>query len=120
MTIGERLKQWRKENKYTTIDISEKTGISQSAISDYENNKKAIGSNALIALNDSYNIDINWLLTGVKDENIFTDDEYQIIQYYRLCDNKTKEQILNFILFCYANQNNASTNEGNFPTSRIG
>lgn len=121
MTVGERLRIWRKEKGITSIDIRDKTGIPTSLISDYENDKKAIGSKNLISLYETYDIDIVWILTGNKNENALSDNEYQIIQYYRLCDTKTKEQIMNFILFCLANQNNAaSEDKGKSFTSKIG
>ena len=50
MTIGERLRCWRKENKLKTTEISEKTGISTGALSNYENDKREISCNFLLKL----------------------------------------------------------------------
>jgi transcriptional regulator with XRE-family HTH domain len=120
MTIGERLKKWRKDNGYTTLDIAAKTGLSTGGLSEYENNKKLIGSKTLLALYEAYNLDINWILTGESENNMITDEEFQILQYYRLCDVNTKEQILNFILFNLSSQNNASTDEGKSSSYKTG
>lgn len=64
--IGERLKKWRKDNKLTTTEIAKKTGISAGGLSEYENNKKLIGSKTLISLYEEYRIDIAYILTGEK------------------------------------------------------
>ena len=48
MTVGNRLKEWRIENELKTTEIKEKTGISTGGFSDYENDKKLIGSKTLI------------------------------------------------------------------------
>ena len=42
MTVGNRLKEWRIENKLKTTEIKEKTGISTGGFSDYENDKKLL------------------------------------------------------------------------------
>lgn len=44
MTIGSRLRDWRKGNKLKTTEISEKTGISTGALSNYENDKREIAA----------------------------------------------------------------------------
>jgi HTH-type transcriptional regulator, cell division transcriptional repressor len=120
MTIGNRLKQWRIKNNLTTSEISDKTGISTGGLSEYENDKKLIGSKTLISLYKTYHIDINWILTGERNENNLDEKEEQIIQFFKICDEKTKEQILNFMLFCLSNQNNASASEGKLSDYKIG
>lgn len=65
-TIGERIKKWRKEKGLTTQEISKKTGISAGGLSEYENNKKLIGSKTLLSLYEEYKIDIQYILTGEK------------------------------------------------------
>lgn len=94
MTIGERLKYWRKENKLTTLNINEKTGIPTGLMSEYENDKKLIGSKNLLSLFEAYNIDLNWLLTGIKNENILDINEKKLIENYRKCDNSYKEKLI--------------------------
>lgn len=68
-TIGERIKYWRKSNKYTMLEVAEKAGISQGLLSECENNKMLIGSKSLLSLYRTYNIDINWILTGEKSKS---------------------------------------------------
>lgn len=65
-TIGERIRAWRKQNNLTMIEIQNKTGITQGALTKYENNKSIIGGAQLIKLYDYYKIDIQYILTGEK------------------------------------------------------
>ena len=68
MSVGSRLKEWRNENHLKTTEIKDKTGLSTGGLSDYENDKKLIGSKTLITLAEFYDIDINYILTGVRKE----------------------------------------------------
>ena len=81
-TVGKRLKAWRKENNLTLTDISA-----------YERDEKLIGSKTLLALWSEYRIDIAWILTGKKDGDL-TQEEQQLIDYYRRADNRGKRNIL--------------------------
>lgn len=92
-SIGQRLKAWRKENKLTLIDISEKTGLSTGGLSAYERDEKQIGTKSLLALWYEYHIDIAWILTG-KSESFLSIDEKRLIDYYRSADSRDKRTIL--------------------------
>ena len=87
-TVGKRLKAWRKENNLTLTDISTKTGLSA-----YERDEKLIGSKTLLALWSEYRIDIAWILTGKKDGDL-TQEEQQLIDHYRRCDERGKRSIM--------------------------
>ena len=97
MSIGERLKQWRKDKGLTSTEISKATKISQSSISDYENDKMAIGSQALLSLYENYNIDINWILTGIKNENILDDEQRELLDFFNVCDKDNKLMIIKMV-----------------------
>lgn len=121
MTIGERLKEWRKENKLSSLEIQDKTGVSQAAISYYENNKREVSITYVIELYKHYDIDIMYILTGDKNNSYLTSEQEQLLQYFNLCDDNTKKQILNFTLFCLSNnQNSAAKEEGKSSTYKIG
>lgn len=84
MTIGERLRSWRKSLSLTTLDISNSTGISKGGLSEYENDKKLIGSKTLISLYREYGIDINWILTGDKKNTLnLTKNELEALENFR-------------------------------------
>lgn len=91
-SIGERFQQWRKAKGLTAREIKEKTGISVGIISEYENNKKQIGSQNLISLWRAYDLDITWILTGktVKISDL-TENEKELLQNFKLLPER--EQI---------------------------
>lgn len=104
MTIGERLKAWRKEKSLSTSEIAEKTGLSSGGLSEYENDKKLIGSKTLLTLYEIYKIDINWILTGEREENVLDEDQAQLLEYFKKCDSETKEDIIRFVRRCALTQ----------------
>ncbi|NPV89255.1 MAG: helix-turn-helix domain-containing protein [Firmicutes bacterium] len=65
-TLGERLKQLRKEKGLTQAELAKAVGLSKSAIIQYENNKRNPNFNALIALGDFFNVSGSYL-TGKSD-----------------------------------------------------
>ena len=89
MTIGTRLRNWRKSNKKTTTEICKETGISAGALSNYENDKREISSEFLLKLEKNYNVDIYYILTGVKKDRL-TEEEKEILKYFRLLPDKEK------------------------------
>ena len=91
MSVGSRLKEWRIENNLKTTEIKEKTGISTGGFSDYENDKKLVGSKTLITLAEFYNIDINYILTGVRKETKLSLNEIELLENFKLLPDR--EQI---------------------------
>ena len=91
-TIGQRLKEWRKQKGLTISEISAKTGLSTGGLSAYERDEKQIGSKSLLALQSEYQIDIAWILTGKKIDNL-TPEERILVEKYRSCSTKGKDRI---------------------------
>ena len=91
MSVGSRLKEWRNENHLKTTEIKDKTGLSTGGLSDYENDKKLIGSKTLITLAEFYDIDINYILTGVRKELELSLNEKELLEYFKLLPDR--EQI---------------------------
>ncbi len=121
MSVGERLRDWRKSKKLSTTQVHDATGISTGALSNYENDLREIGSDFLIKLYEIYNADIMYILTGVKDEKLLSDEQEQLLQYFNICDDETKTDILRFVRRCAVTQNdNAATNEGKSSDYKIG
>lgn len=110
MSIGERLKIWRKTNQLTSKQVEAVTGISQAAISLYENNKREVSIAYIIALYEHYNIDIVYILTGKMNEKHLSTEQEQLLQYFKLCDYETKEDILRFVKRCASTQRNNDDN----------
>ena len=94
MMVGDRLRKWRKENKISGQKLAEATNVSQSIISYYELNRSSIPSEFLVKLYEIYNLDIIWLLTGKEpDSTDFTQDELELIEYYRNCTRESKTAV---------------------------
>lgn len=92
-TIGQRLKAWRKEKGLSTTEISAKTGLSTGGLSAYERDEKMIGGKPLLALWSEFGLDIGWLLTGDKN-NELTPDEEKLLKCYRATNDQGKKTII--------------------------
>lgn len=119
MSIGERLKYWRTNNNLTMTDISKKTGLSTGGLSDYENDKKVIGSKTLLTLYEHYNLDINWILTGEKNENILDEVQDELLQFFNICDKDTKLMIIKMVRSLAITQQ-SETDKGKSSSSKTG
>lgn len=116
MTIGNRLKAWRKANNWKTTEISEKTGISTGALSNYENDKREISSEFLLKLREIYNADIYYILTGVK-QNDLTKNDIELLKYFKVLPER--EQLIEIgKMVAKAEQYNNQQDESS--TSRTG
>ena len=62
MKFSERLKDLRKEHGLSQMDLSLKTGLSQSAIAKWELNKTEPTASALITLSKFFNESVDYLL----------------------------------------------------------
>lgn len=74
-TIGTRLKQWRKSNNLPMTEVCKKANIAQSALSDYENDKSIPGGKILLQLYRSFDIDIQFILTGEHTQTLTTNQQ---------------------------------------------
>ena len=62
MEFSERLKELRQEYGLSQMDLSQKTGLSQSAIAKWELNKTEPTASALITLSKFFNESVDFLL----------------------------------------------------------
>ena len=63
-TIGNRLKSWRKHSMLKLVELSKMIRVSQSSLSELENDKSLPSSTTLAKLCMFSDINIYWLLTG--------------------------------------------------------
>lgn len=85
-TIGDRLKNLRKENKLTQKDMAEKLGIHPNTISMYEKGNRNIPSTVIKKISDTFNVSTDYLLRGEEkngkqefsslDESLLNDENY--------------------------------------------
>ena len=94
-TPGERLKQWRSENKYSSILVADRIGVKDPTITRFENGQTQIKADSLKKLIEEFGLSINWLLTGEGNKKIdLTSEEKQLLNYYNKLDDSHKKDLL--------------------------
>lgn len=74
LTLGEKLKDERTNKKASIKEVCTKIQISEGVLSDYENNKKKPGAEALTALALFYNVSVDYLLGLSEVKHNFKDE----------------------------------------------
>lgn len=92
ITLGDRLRKFRKSANKDVILFSKILGVSQASLSDYENNKTIISANAIIKLKQNTDINIEWFLTG-EGEMVRKEREVSCINKEEDEDTKISELI---------------------------
>ncbi|MDU2290539.1 MAG: helix-turn-helix transcriptional regulator [Clostridium celatum] len=90
MSIGDRIKKFRKENRLTQIELAKSANISRSYLADIENNRynasvdvlKAIATALDISLAEILDDSINNTLT-IKDNKCITNDLKKLMDEFR-------------------------------------
>ncbi|CAM2076580.1 MAG: helix-turn-helix transcriptional regulator [uncultured Clostridium sp.] len=90
MSIGDRIKKFRKENRLTQIELAKSANISRSYLADIENNRynasvevlKAIAAALDISLAEILDDSINNTLT-IKDNKCITNDLNKLMDEFR-------------------------------------
>lgn len=75
MSIGENIKNFRKQKNMTQEQFAKKIEISRSYLSDIENNRKSISASTLENLSKKMNVSMLYLTTGEKSFSDLSDDE---------------------------------------------
>ena len=86
--IGKFIAACRKENGYTQASLAEKLGITDRAVSKWENGKSMPDASIMLELCGLLKINVNELLTG---ERIMQDD-YKAVAEKQLVDLKSQEE----------------------------
>jgi transcriptional regulator with XRE-family HTH domain len=92
MTIGDNIKRFRKERNITQSEFAQKAEISQSYLSDLENNRKNISTKTLENLAEKFNVSTTYLTTGNKLLTDLTEDERQN-QFIEIANENAKKQL---------------------------
>jgi len=81
MSIGARLKKWRKDKGLTLKQISIDTSLSHGGLSANERDEKTISVTSLVKLSKIYEIDIGYIITGEsnKDPTSIDKEIYELI-----------------------------------------
>jgi transcriptional regulator with XRE-family HTH domain len=74
-TVGGRVRLLRKSLGLTSVELSKRTGINRTYISDVESNRREPSRNFLDSLNATFNASYDWLLTGQGEMFLAKEDE---------------------------------------------
>lgn len=98
MTIGEKIRQLRKEKNMSQADLSYATGLSKGAISMYELNARRPKIETLEVLADYFNVDMNFLTGRDIHTTLIADDrERIIISQYRALNHEGQEKVSEYV-----------------------
>ena len=100
-SIGTRIKQRRNELGLKQLQIKELTGISSGNLSDIENGKKLPSTPALLALSDTLDCSIDWILKGksLNSESTFllNEREIELLNGFRQLDQDEQDELLGLL-----------------------
>lgn len=96
MNIGKRIKTLRKELGLTLEKFGEKIGITKASLSTIENHKTNPSEQTIMLICKEYNVNREWLLTGVGEMFNKSDDTLKsLIENISSCaDNDIKKRFL--------------------------
>lgn len=100
MSIGERIKNRRKELNITQVQIREATGISSGNMSGIESGKSLPSASALIELSKVLNCSIDWILTGnspISESIVLSNIEEELLYGFRTLDEDDKDEIIGIL-----------------------
>ena len=77
MAIQDRIKKVRKDNGLNQLDFGKRLGLSESAISNYENGRREISEQSIVSICREFNINYEWLKNGIGSEK--PDEEMDVL-----------------------------------------
>ena len=88
------LRNIRKENGMTMKDLADQIGVSESAISQYENGKRQPGFETLKELSGIFNVSVDYLL-DIDRDNEFTisKQERELLEIYKKAKQSDKAHV---------------------------
>lgn len=93
-----RIKELREENGWTQAQLAVMCGTSQQAIQRYEAGVREPVTSVIAKLSSVFGVTISYLLGIDDDPNphgaVLTDDEQQLISFYRSADDRGKANIM--------------------------
>ncbi|MBO2946180.1 helix-turn-helix transcriptional regulator [Paenibacillus sp. F411] len=98
--IVHKIKCIRKENNLNQVQFAKSIGISQGNLSEIEMGNSNPSAETLISIRTQYNVNLNWLLTGVDTDDGVTyveEIEKNLIDVFRNLDDYHKNEIVEII-----------------------
>ncbi len=90
--VGKKVKEMRLHNNMSQQEFSERTHITQSALSRYENGVTPIPYEVIENISKEFKLPVSYLL-GIKQESM-EEDELLLVAFYRNYDDLVEHQIL--------------------------
>lgn len=106
MIVSERIFQIMKEKGMSQKEFSDKTGISQSTVSDWKRRKTNPAADKLIVICEVLQMSADELLTGTRNYSRATNsyemiskksEEYELIKVFRSFNEENKNKVLGYI-----------------------
>ena len=106
MTVGERVLALIKERGMTQKEVSIRTGIPQSTISDWRSKKINPGSEKILILAEVLGVDPAYLLSGseggkyagTNEMTVYREDEdYTVLMEYRQLNEENKKRLQGYL-----------------------
>lgn len=80
MTLGERIKEIRKDNKLTQKDFADKLSVSRPFISRIEADKEKPSESLMKLMSATFGIELDWLMTETGYKESYLKTTYKILQ----------------------------------------
>lgn len=95
--FGFKIKQLRKENRYTQAELANLLGVTKSTVASYENNSRQPSYDVLIKLAEVFHVSVDSILLNrsnhILEVDHLTDDQIKII--HTIIDAFQKSNLLN-------------------------
>lgn len=96
--IGRRLKEFRENGKYTQEQFAEVLEVNVEHYRRLENGKYALSLKKLETLSKTYNLNLDYLITGTKDSR-----EFNVEAYLANCDRDQRNDFIERVLLYMKN-----------------
>lgn len=100
ISIGERIKNRRKELNITQIQIREATGISSGNMSGIESGKSLPSASALIELSKILDCSVDWILTGnssILERVVLSNIEEDLLNGFRELPEDERDELIGIL-----------------------
>lgn len=114
-----RIKEARKNAGIKQTDLCARLGISQSALSGWENGKYEPGIAGWLSLSDALDVSVDYLMGNARVEPIriyeLSDNDRSLIQKFHALDDMAQARILNALEFEYQSIPQENVRSSNSP-----
>jgi transcriptional regulator with XRE-family HTH domain len=96
--VGQKIRQLRKENKLTQVELSQRLGIQQSDLSRMEQGEYRVSLDTLFRILAEFKVGIGEFFEDVAKESI-TPRDVQLVQQFNALPDDVQREVEDFIAF---------------------